>query len=79
MRKYRNVDKGGSLFSAIKHQQMMDNQIVGILKLRDLIDWEVFRSTIEKLAGYADKDWSHGCPNLLSGGFNAPKLAYFKI
>ena len=52
--------QGGNLFSAIEHQQMMSNEIVGILKLRELIDWELFRSTIEAVSGYAKKDWSKG-------------------
>ena len=56
MKKHRNIDKGDNLFSVIEHQQMMSNEIVGILKLRDLIDWELFRSTIETVTGYTKKD-----------------------
>lgn len=60
MRKYRNIDGGGDLFSALGHQKKVTQREVGILKLRDLIDWENFRAVLEEVTGYAHKDWSKG-------------------
>ena len=47
MSNYRNQQKGGGLFSELEHQQEISGQEVGILKLRDLIDWESFRCVLE--------------------------------
>lgn len=58
--RFRKVDGGGDLFAALEHQKQATTQTVGILKLRDLIDWEVFRPVLEKVTGYAHKDWSRG-------------------
>jgi len=60
MRKYRKLDGGGDLFSALNHQKKVTRREVGILKLRDLIDWESFRPVLEEVTGYATKDWSKG-------------------
>lgn len=60
MSNYRKQDKGGNLFSAIEHQQAVAKREIGILKLRDIIDWEGFRPLIEELCGYAGRDWSKG-------------------
>lgn len=60
MRKYRKLDGGGDLFSALGHQKKVTRREVGILKLRDLIDWEKFRPVLEEVTGYATKDWSKG-------------------
>lgn len=60
MSNYRKQDKGGNLFSAIEHQQSVAKREIGILKLRDIIDWESFRSLLEELSGYAGRDWSKG-------------------
>lgn len=60
MARYRKVDGGGTLFSALDHQKEVTSVAVGILKLRDLIDWEGFRPVLEEVTGYADKDWSAG-------------------
>ena len=57
---YRKLDGGGTLFSALDHQRKVTCKAVGILKLRDLIDWEHFRPVLEEVTGYADKDWSKG-------------------
>jgi len=57
---YRDLKKGGDLFSALEHQKNVQQRIVGILKLRDLIDWEKFRSLLENILGYDTKDWSKG-------------------
>ena len=38
MKEYREVDGGGDLFSALDHQRKVTQKILGILKLRDLID-----------------------------------------
>ena len=60
MKTYRKVDGGGDLFSALNHQKTVTRRIVGILKLRDIIDWEGFRPILEKVTGYDTKDWSKG-------------------
>jgi len=60
MKRYRKLDSGGTLFSAIEHQQAVAAKTAGILKLRDLIDWEGFRPLMEELSGYATRDWSRG-------------------
>lgn len=60
MKRYKNHSKGGGLFSGIEHQQALSRQKVGILKLRDLIEWEHFRSLLEELTGYNKRDWSKG-------------------
>lgn len=60
MRKYRNLDGGGNLFAALDHQKAAAQRIVGILKLRDLIDWEDFRPVLEEVTGYDTKDWKKG-------------------
>lgn len=48
------------MFSALEHEQAFANKVTGILKLRDLIDWESFRPLLEELTGYAERDWSKG-------------------
>lgn len=60
MSNYRKQDKGGNLFSAIEHQQAVAKREIGILKLREIIDWESFRPLLEELSGYAGRDWSKG-------------------
>ncbi len=60
MSRYRKQDNGGTLFSAIEHEQAVAAKTHGILKLRDLIDWEAFRPLVEELTGYATRDWSRG-------------------
>ena len=60
MKAYREVDGGGDLFSALDHQKKVTQRIVGILKLRDLIDWESFRPVLESVPGYNTKDWCKG-------------------
>lgn len=53
---YRKTDRGGGLFSTIEHQQAIARRETGILKLRDLIDWEGFRKLLEELTGYDRRD-----------------------
>jgi len=60
MARYRKLDQGGGLFSATEHQEAVARRKVGILKLRDVIDWESFRGLLEELTGYAQRDWSRG-------------------
>lgn len=57
---FRNHARGGNLFSAIEHQQEVTKREVGILKLKSLIDWELFRPTLNEVTGYDVKDWSKG-------------------
>ena len=60
MKTDRKVDGGGDLFSALDHQKTVTQRIVGILKLRDLIDLEGFRPVLEKVTGYDVKNWRKG-------------------
>ena len=60
MKKYRKFDGGGNLFAALAHQKSVTQRSVGILKLRDLIDWESFRPVLEEVTGYDTKNWSKG-------------------
>ena len=60
MSRYRKQDKGGGLFSAIDHQKAVALKSTGILKLRDIIDWDSFRPLMEDISGYATRDWSKG-------------------
>jgi hypothetical protein len=49
---------GGNLFAALDPQKTADQRIVGILKLRDLIDWESFCSVLETASGYIAEEGS---------------------
>ncbi|MCX6840603.1 MAG: transposase, partial [Verrucomicrobia bacterium] len=60
MKRYRKIERGGGLFSAIEHEQAVAAKTTGILKLRDVIPWESFRPLLEELTGYATRDWSKG-------------------
>lgn len=57
---YRDHRKGGNLFSAIEHQQGIAVSGGGILKLKEIIDWEIFRPILEEVTGYSQRDWSRG-------------------
>lgn len=57
---YRKPDGGGTLFAALEHHQQIGQREVGILKLRDLIDWEAFRPVLLAVTGYDKKDWNMG-------------------
>ena len=70
---FRKHTKGGNLFSAIEHQQKVAKKEVGILKLKNVIDWESFRPVLEKVTGYDVKDWSKG------GNLPFDPLLMFKI
>lgn len=60
MKRYRQTERGGGLFSAIEHEQAVAAKTTGILKLRDVIPWESFRPLLEELTGYATRDWARG-------------------
>lgn len=60
MKHYRRTERGGGLFSAIEHEQVVASKTTGILKLRDVISWESFRPLLEDLTGYATRDWTKG-------------------
>ena len=60
MSKYRNLSKDVDLFSAVAHQKKISDGKQGILKLKDSIDWEGFRSVLEEVTGYQDKQWEKG-------------------
>jgi len=60
MKRYRQTERGGGLFSAIEHEQAVAAKSTGILKLREVIPWESFRPLLEELTGYATRDWKKG-------------------
>jgi hypothetical protein len=60
MKRYRKTHRGGGLFSALEHEQAVAAISTGILKLRNLIPWESFRSVLEELTGDATRDWCKG-------------------
>ena len=70
---FRQHQKGGNLFSAIEHQQSMAQHVVGILKIKALIDWESFFPILVTITGYDKKDWSKG------GNLPFHPLLMFKI
>ena len=70
---FRKHTKGGNLFSAIEHQQKVAKKEVGILILKNVVDWESFRPVLEKVTGYDVKDWSKG------GNLPFDPLLMFKI
>ena len=70
---FRQHQKGGNLFSAIEHQQSMAQHVVGILKIKNLIDWESFFPILVTITGYDKKDWSKG------GNLPFHPLLMFKI
>jgi transposase, IS5 family len=57
---YRKQDRGGNLFAALDHQKEVSKREIGILKLRNLIDWEAFRPLLGEVTGHATKDWRKG-------------------
>ena len=71
--KFRRHQKGGNLFSAVEHQQAVARQLVGILKIKDVIDWESFEPLLFEITGYNKKDWSKG------GNLPFHPLLMFKI
>ena len=70
---FRQHQKGGNLFSAIEHQQSMAQHVVGILEIKDLIDWESFFPILVTITGYDKKHWSKG------GNLPFHPLLMFKI
>ena len=70
---FRQHQKGGNLFSAVEHQKTMAQHVVGILKIKDVIDWESFLPTLITVTGYDKKDWSKG------GNLPFHPLLMFKI
>jgi transposase, IS5 family len=60
MKRYRKTEQGGGLFSALEHEKAVASKTTGILKLRDLIPWENFRSLLEEISGYTARNWSKG-------------------
>jgi len=51
VKRYRKIERGGGLFSAMEHEEAVASKNIGILKLRDLIPWESFRALLEELTG----------------------------
>jgi hypothetical protein len=50
--KYRRHQKESSLFAFIEHQQRVQERRLGINRLNEVNDWEVFRPRLEGLLGY---------------------------
>ena len=72
--RFRKQDGGGDLFAALAHQQSATQHIVGILKLRDLIDWEDFRPVLNEVTGYTVRDLAREFLTKSENGFpSAPK------
>ena len=70
---FRKHAKGGNLFSAIEHQQKIAKKKIGVLKLKDVIDWSMFSPVLKEVTGYNTKDWSKG------GNLPYEPLLMFKI
>ena len=60
--KYRNQDEGGDLFAFIEHQKKAkaSQRSTGVGRLAEVIDWEGFRSDLEDILGYVNRDDSTG-------------------
>lgn len=57
---YRDPKKDYDLFSALSKSREQSEREIGILKLKAVIDWEAFRSLIEEVCGYSQKDAKKG-------------------
>jgi len=57
---YRDPSNNNDLFSALSNQRKNRSRRRGILKLKEVIDWEMFRGLLEELTGYNTKDVSKG-------------------
>jgi IS5 family transposase len=57
---YYQASSTGDLFSIIEHQEKIAAQRVGINKLDDYIDWELFREELEDILGYSKRDSTKG-------------------
>ncbi len=56
--KYRNQDEGGDLFAFIDHQKKAkaNQRSTGVGRLAEIIEWEGFRSDLEDILGYVNRD-----------------------
>lgn len=57
---YYQASSRGDLFTIIEHQKKITAQKVGINKLDDCIDWELFREELEDILGYSKRDSKKG-------------------
>lgn len=57
---YRDPKKNHDLFSALSKSRELLEKEVGILKLKNTIDWEGFRPLLEEVCGYSQKDKKKG-------------------
>jgi len=57
---YYQASSTGDLFTVIEHQEKIAAQKVGINKLDDYIDWELFREELEDILGYSKRDSKKG-------------------
>ncbi len=58
--KCRNPKNDSDLFSMIDHQQEVTRTVKGINELNAVIDLELFRTDLESLLGYDDRDARKG-------------------
>ena len=57
---YRDPKKNYDLFSALTKSREQSEKEVGILKLKNIINWEGFRPLLEEVCGYNKKDKKKG-------------------
>jgi transposase, IS5 family len=58
--KYRDQQKGGNLFSFLDHQKEIAAKEIGICRLNQVIEWEMFREALEQILGFDKRDESKG-------------------
>ena len=57
---YRDPKKNYDLFSALSKSREQSLREIGILKLKNIIDWEAFRPLLEEVCGYTQKNKKDG-------------------
>ena len=58
--RYREASAEVDFFSMLSHQQTVTQNVRGINKLSEVIDWELFREELESILGYNQRNWSKG-------------------
>lgn len=58
--KYRDHQGEENLFSFIEHAEAVRAKKIGICRLNEVIDWESFRTELEAILGYAQRDAAKG-------------------
>ena len=57
---YKKHTQQQDFFTILAHQKLINQPNKGINKLKDTIDWESFRDTLETILGYKDRDAKKG-------------------